>query len=343
MKLSLILVVLGVALSAQCGEIHDATRRGDAAKLESLLKTHQKLLNQAGTQGLRPLHMAVMCKPASKAVVEVLLTNGADVNIRDDSGCTPLIYATGIGNTEFVKMLLTNKANPNATNAMGATPLLFAVGSHNLEVAELLMKSGANPNLSTNSGMTPLMAAASSLTPVDEDLIAITKALLANGADVNAKDREGRTALHHAKHKAIVEVLLAHKADTNALNNDGWTPLYMARACDKLEVADALKKAGAKDWVKVPGGTELHQAAADGNLEKVRALLKAKPAMVNARDKNNVTPLFWAVAQGHKEIVGLLITNKADVNLRVGGEVTPLSLAKDKAIIELLKANGAKE
>ena len=343
MKITVLIALLGIALTAKGDEVHDAARDGDATKLASLLKTDPKLVNQAGVQGLRPLHLAVAHKPASKEVVEVLFTSGADVNVRDDSGYTPLHYAAGIGNTEFVKMLLDKKANPNSTNITGGTPLCQAVGFSKLAVVELLLAGGANPNLSTNLGMTPLMVAANSQTPVDADLIAITKALLAKGADVNATDSAHRTALHHAKHKEIVEILLAHKADMNALDKSGWTPLHFARACDKQAVADALAKAGARDWVKVPGGTELHQAAADGDVPRVRELLKAKPELVNAKDKGNGTPLFWAVAQGHKEIVALLIASKADVNFRIGKEITPLSLAKDPSIIELLKANGAKE
>lgn len=187
------------------------------------------------------------------------------------------------------------------------------------------------------------MEAASSLPPVDDALIAITKALIAKGADVSAADRSGRTALHHAKHKAIVEMFLANKADINALDRAGWTPLHSARKANKQEVAEVLAKAGAKDWVKVMGGAEIHQAAADGDVERVRALIKANPEAVNARDKNSATPLIWAVSEGRKEVVELLIASKADVNVRLGKSVTPLSLAKDKAIIELLKANGAKE
>lgn len=343
MRLLSILVVLGVVLGIQGGEIHDATRQGDAAKLENLLRSDPKLINQAGMQGLCPLHMAVMKNPGSKTVVEVLLTNGADVNIRDDAGCTPLHYAAQIGNTEFVRMLLAKKANPNATNILGAAPLFQAVGFLHLDIVRLLLDGGADPNVSTNSCETPLMAAAAAHAPADDTLITITQALIAKGVNVNAADSHGRTALHHANNKAILEILLACKPDLNALDNDGWTPLHMARACDKLEVAVVLAKAGAKDWVKVPGGTELHQAASDGNTVKVRALLKAKPETVNARDKNNTTPLFWAVAQGHKKVVEVLIANKADVNMRVGEEMTPLRLAKDPAISELLKAHGAKE
>ncbi len=343
MRIFLAFALFGVAFNAYCGEIHDAIRGKDAAKLEGLLKTNSALLKEPTTHGLRPLHMAVMCMPASKEVFDLLLAKGADVNVRDDSGCTPLHYAASIGNTEFVRILLEKKANPNVTNELGATPMWQAVGFHHREIVEMLLNNGGDPNIGSGPTGTPLMVAASSLTPLDDDLIAITKALLAKGADVNAKDSAGRTALHQAKHKVIVELILAQKVDLNAFDNDGWTPLHMARQAEKIEVAEALAKAGAKDWVKVVGGREIHQAAADGDAERVKALIKANPDSVNTRDKNNATPLFWAVAQGHLNIVELLINTKADVNARIGESVTPLSVAKDKAIIELLKANGAKE
>ncbi len=87
-------------------------------------------------------------------------------------------------------------------------------------------------------------------------------------------------------------------------------------------------------------------AAKRGDLEKIRALLEANPNLVFSKDiKEGLTPLHWASYMGHKDVVELLLGNKADVNAAgsKGGQ-TPLLLAAaegHKGVTELLLAKGA--
>ena len=79
--------------------------------------------------------------------------------------------------------------------------------------------------------------------------LAKAKALLAKGADPNAKDKYGARPLHIAAwkgHLAIVNVLLAANADPNAKDNSGKTPLHWAVAQSKQDVAVLLREHGAK-------------------------------------------------------------------------------------------------
>ena len=72
---------------------------------------------------------------------------------------------------------------------------------------------------------------------------------LADGADVNAKDKYGLTPLHHAAWQGrneIVELLIANGADVNAKDVDGVTPLDRAIQLDQTETADLLRKHGGK-------------------------------------------------------------------------------------------------
>src|ERR1043166_8361904 len=61
---------------------------------------------------------------------------------------------------------------------------------------------------------------------------------------------------------------------------------------------------------------EIHDAAKVGDAEKVRELLKANPELVNAKDKEQKTPLHFAVETDQKKVAELLIANGADVNAK---------------------------
>jgi serine/threonine-protein phosphatase 6 regulatory ankyrin repeat subunit B len=89
---------------------------------------------------------------------------------------------------------------------------------------------------------------------------------------------------------------------------------------------------------------EIHDAAKGGNLEKVKALLKDNPELVNAKAYNGWTPLHLAAAKGQKEVVELLLTHNAHVNAKDDSGETPLFHAVrfgNKDIVELLLDHGA--
>ena len=104
-----------------------------------------------------------------------------------------LLEAASGGNTDMVRSFLDNGANIEIKNDVGATPLIFASAKGQKEVVTLLLDRGANVNAKTTTGITPLMAAASGGYPE------IVKLLLAKGADVSAKDQQGRTAFSMAE------------------------------------------------------------------------------------------------------------------------------------------------
>lgn len=89
---------------------------------------------------------------------------------------------------------------------------------------------------------------------------------------------------------------------------------------------------------------EIHEAAADGNIERVRDLLAKDPTLANAKDRFGSTPLHGAAAEGHEDVVKLLLSNRADVNARSGNLVTPLGSAAHRGqtdVVKLLISNGA--
>src|SRR5512141_1369856 len=73
---------------------------------------------------------------------------------------------------------------------------------------------------------------------------------------------------------------------------------------------------------------EIHEAAANGNTAKVQVLLAANPESINSRDADGKTPLHYAAAAGHLSVVELLVTNRANLNVRNKTGLTPFALAK---------------
>ena len=72
---------------------------------------------------------------------------------------------------------------------------------------------------------------------------------------------------------------------------------------------------------------EIHDAAQDGALRKVMALLKDNPDLVFSRDRDGMTPLHWAEQEGHKDMAELLLANRAEINAKDNNGWTPLHYA----------------
>jgi ankyrin repeat protein len=97
-------------------------------------------------------------------------------------------------------------------------------------------------------------------------------------------------------------------------------------------------------WSRLAFCGEIHDAAKKGDLEKVRALLKANPDLISSKDNYGMTPLHYAVAQHQKDTVQLLLANKVDVNAKDKAGWTPLHYAAAqgyKDVAKLLLANKA--
>lgn len=128
-----------------------------------------------------------------------------DVNIKDALGRVPLGIAAEKGHTEIVTFLVENGAEVNIADASGNTPLIFIIHkTGNLEITKRLLEKGAALNIQNRTGETALMYAA---WRGHSDIV---KLLIDNRADVTLKNRQGDTALTLAKsrgHLKIVEML----------------------------------------------------------------------------------------------------------------------------------------
>ena len=176
---------------------------------------------------------------------------------------------------------------------------------------------------------------------------AAVRALLEQGADVNAPQPDGATALHWAAYGDDLDIageLLRAGADVSATNDYGMTPLSLAAENGSAEMVTALLQAGANPNAALPGGeTVLMTAAWTGNLVVVEALLAAGAEIDAAQASKGQTALMWAVSERHADVARLLISRGANVQARTKTGFTPVLFAAregDIATARLLLAAG---
>jgi uncharacterized protein len=156
------------------------------------------------------------------------------------------------------------------------------------------------------------------------------RALLDRGAAIDARDREGATALGRAAKAGKIKLaalLLSHGADVNARAVNGSTPLFYAAEADRTEVLRLLLDHGADP--NIPGRSGLRPLAAaayNGSEESVERLLKNR-ADPNALDADGKSAMVYAAGRAYAPIVALLIDAGVDVNRRYGHGLTALMWA----------------
>ena len=281
---------------------------GDVPDVEKILKRNPTAINMQDDEGMTPLAGAVVQEQVD--VVRFLLDKGADPNIPNKHGLTPLEHACGREKTNglaLAKLLLARGASVNATNVTGftITPLDWAISADNTELVKLLLDHGAIIG-------TTFLSAAAGRGDVD-----IAEILIAHGADVNAKDSGGNTALHAAAwdgRDEVVKLLLSKGAEADAKRSDGLTPLINAAG----------------------PGAERH---GKGCVE----MLLAKGVNINATDGDGETPLHKAAYYGNKDVVEILLAHGASINATNKNGKTPLRVASKPEIAELLRQHGARE
>lgn len=131
---------VGAVKDEQSGDILEAVRHADLARISSLLDSSPHLVNLKDSAGYSPLHWA--CVDGDQEVIKLLLQKGAEVNAQSNEGYTPLHNAARRGNRLIVALLISNGASVNARSRNGTTPLKIAADAGYGEAASLLRHYG---------------------------------------------------------------------------------------------------------------------------------------------------------------------------------------------------------
>jgi ankyrin repeat protein len=166
------------------------------------------------------------------------------------------------------------------------------------------------------------------------------RALLKSGADVNAAQVDGTTALHWAAFHNDAELtglLLKAGADVNAANLYGVPPLAQACINANAEIVKLLLEAGADANTTMKGGeTALMLASRSGNVQAVNALLE-KGADPNRRERLGQTALMWASAEGNLDVVQALMRAGADMTAQLESGFTPFFFAVREGHLDVVR------
>ena len=268
----------------------EAAKRRDLGAVTALVRQKTAVDVRQG-DGATALHWAVYWDDPD--MVDLLIKAGANVNVANDLGVTPLMLACSEGvSAPVIERLLMAGADANVRLLAGESPLMTAARTGNVSGVRLLLAKGAAVDAKTSRGQTALMLAVAQKHPD------VVKVLVEAGADVHARSESwmqlvnsagnhytdgdywmaqgGSTALVFAAHQGDLEsakALIAGGANVNDTNAARITALIMAAHSNHAAVAEYLLERGADPNVADAQYTALHAAILRGNLGLAGKLL----------------------------------------------------------------------
>eukprot|EP00731_Ephydatia_muelleri_P038669 Em0853g5a len=294
---------LSPAISAQfIGGGSSLNRQVDSAVLSWRIG---KLPGDVGTSSL-----GISGRNVDLELRELLKQRGDHVDILDDNGCTPLMYAAIADSWQAAEMLLNFSARREMTDTEGRTAVHYAAFFGKYNTLKFLISSASAWAPRDSYGRTPLhWSCANGSTKCLQVLLNHAKVVY---GDINPKDNEGMTPLHCAalfgrpKH---ISLLNEAECSLVAVDIEGKTALHWTANNSDPSCVLALMEAyppllNRRD---VYGCTVLHLMAANGSLPLMDTLLRIEGVEVNAQDSTQRTPLHYACLGGHAEVASMIL------------------------------------
>jgi ankyrin repeat protein len=235
-------------------------------------------------------------------IIEALLAKKADVNAKDQSGDSVLVYAVNSGSDAAVKLLLQHGANANNADQYGNTILSNAIDHSGPEVIKTLLNAGAKA-----AGELPLLALRS-------DDTSLAQLFIKHGANVNESTALEKTPLMFAAsqgHLNMLKFLLKNGAKVNAKSpTEGSTALMETIPYGQIEAAKLLLQAGADPNAQDVGGTSVLDKAVMSRSDPAFVQLLLDHGMIASPDS-----MAQAATWGELKMVELLLAHGAGKNI----------------------------
>ncbi|KAI9731742.1 MAG: hypothetical protein M1834_004531 [Cirrosporium novae-zelandiae] len=282
--------------------------------LNKLLLTLLKLgydLNATNEDKETPLFEAI--DQMHEATVELLLEQGAEADLQNHHGWSPLHFTAQAGQMKIAKMLLEHGAQVSAKDVHNATPIFYAALSGQEAMVKFLLEQGAEADLEADDAATPLAYAASK---GHESLV---KFFISLGIK-DHQEEQPDTALWNAisyEHEGVVKLLLEHEPELVTEDEDCWVWLHCAVRCGSEVMLKFLFEQDRFDiTARNPNNTTrlLSTAIEYGREGVVKLLLERSEIEIEIDQKldDGHTLLSLAAKEGHKGIVKLLEAEMAN-------------------------------
>lgn len=316
-------------------------RTGTPEQINNALRENPSLINSSTPGGLTALMAACEANDDEKVII-LLINSGADVKAKMFAGMTALIWAAWKShNPEIIEVLISAGADVNDHAANGKRALDYALLNEFLATTNAIkyLETGIIPESKYSFNRFDIL-------PVNDTdrfltLCATGKrqeiwdAIKKQGADPNARDYFGKTALMYAAEKNLdfnaLWWLYRAGANVNARDNDGQTALmYAATSNNNPKVVKVLLKAGADINSRDNAGRTalMHAARNNGNSEIIKTLTQTEGVDVNAQSNTGMTALIWAVCySSNPEVVTELLKSGANVKLTDKGGLSAVDYA----------------
>ena len=281
--------------------------------------------NIVDENGDSSLH-AAMYGHCNIETIQQMIDRGADVNVRSKDCAIPLLLACSTAQAEAVGILLKSNANPNVTDIDGTSLHAAVNGDCRKETLQEIINYGADVNAVNNRGRTALLLSCS-YRQMDS-----VKVLLGAGADPTIADDEGLSCLHAAIDgqcsKDTLQELTDHGSHIDVTRQDGTNALLRACRTGQSDSVRFLLQAGADVNIAKPdGNTSLHEAVHGKCSTGTLQSIIERGMDVNALNNRGETALLCACRSAQNESIKLLLEMGADPNIRDAEGCTSLQVA----------------